>query len=61
LFGPICTASINGRTYGLVIVDDYNIWTWVNFLRTKDNAYDMFNNFCTQVQSEKELKNLSQK
>ncbi|WJX78107.1 hypothetical protein P8452_61361 [Trifolium repens] len=56
LFGPVSTASINGKKYGLVIVDDYSRWTWVKFLRVKDDAYDVFNIFCTQVQSEKNLK-----
>jgi len=56
LFGPFNTASLYGSKYGLVIVDDYNRWTWVKFLRSKDNAYDVFNNFCTQIQSEKEMK-----
>jgi len=28
----------------------------VKFLRSKDNAYDVFSNFCTQIQSEKEMK-----
>ena len=51
LFGPVSTASINGKKYGLVIVDDYNRWTWVKFLRTKDEAYEVFSTFCTQVQS----------
>jgi hypothetical protein len=32
------------------------MWTWVKFLRTKDETYDVFNNLCTQVQSEKEMK-----
>jgi len=40
------------------IVDDYSRWTWVKFLRSKDNAYDVFSNFCTQIQSEKEMQNL---
>ncbi|WJX24545.1 hypothetical protein P8452_13640 [Trifolium repens] len=56
LFGPVSTASINGKKYGLVIVDDYSRWTWVKFLRVKDDAYDAFTIFCTQVQSEKSLK-----
>jgi len=30
-------------------------------LRSKDNAYDVFSNFCTQIQSEKELKILKVK
>jgi len=25
-------------------------------LRSKDNDYDVFSNFCTQIQSEKEMK-----
>ncbi|KAK2401718.1 putative mitochondrial protein [Trifolium repens] len=56
LFGPVSTASINGKKYGLVIVDDYSRWTWVKFLRVKDDAYDVFTIFCTQVQNEKNLK-----
>ena len=56
LFGPINTTSLYGSKYGLVIVDDYIRWTWVKFLRSKDNAYDVLNNFCTQIKSEKEMK-----
>ena len=37
-------------------VDDYSRWTWVKFLRSKDNFYDVFNNVWTQILSEKELK-----
>jgi len=55
LFGPVNIASLYGSKYGLVIVDDYSRWTWVKFLRSKDNAYDVFSNFCTQIQSEKEM------
>jgi len=56
LFGPVNTASLYGSKYGLVIVDDYNRWTWVKFLKIKDNAYDVFSNFCIQIESEKEMK-----
>jgi transposase InsO family protein len=56
LFGPVSTASLYGSKYGLVIVDDYIRWTWVKFLKSKDNAYDVFSNFYTQIQSEKEMK-----
>ncbi|GKF68976.1 retrovirus-related pol polyprotein from transposon TNT 1-94, partial [Tanacetum coccineum] len=31
-------ASINGKRYILVIVDDYSRFTWVRFLRSKDEA-----------------------
>ncbi|GKC20575.1 retrovirus-related pol polyprotein from transposon TNT 1-94 [Tanacetum coccineum] len=35
---PIRVVSINGKRYILVIVDDYSRFTWVRFLRTKDEA-----------------------
>ncbi|GJZ60630.1 retrovirus-related pol polyprotein from transposon TNT 1-94 [Tanacetum coccineum] len=38
LCGPMRVASINGKRYILVIVDDYSQFTWVRFLRTKDEA-----------------------
>nr|GEV55548.1 hypothetical protein [Tanacetum cinerariifolium] len=38
LCGPIRAASIYGKIYILVIVDDYSRFTWVRFLRTKDEA-----------------------
>ncbi|GJZ01170.1 retrovirus-related pol polyprotein from transposon TNT 1-94 [Tanacetum coccineum] len=41
LCGPMRVASINGKKYILVIVDDYSRYTWVYFLRTKDKASDM--------------------
>jgi len=56
LFRPVSTASIYESRCGLVIVDNYSKCTWVKFLRTKDDAYDVFSNFCTQIQSEKEMK-----
>lgn len=53
LFGPISIASINGKKYGLVIVDYCSIWTWIKFIRTKDESYDVFNILCIQVQNKK--------
>ncbi|GKD43980.1 retrovirus-related pol polyprotein from transposon TNT 1-94 [Tanacetum coccineum] len=38
LCGSMCVASINGKRYILVIVDDYSRFTWVRFLKTKDEA-----------------------
>nr|GEV59771.1 integrase, catalytic region, zinc finger, CCHC-type, peptidase aspartic, catalytic [Tanacetum cinerariifolium] len=40
LCGPIRIASINGKQYVLVIVDDYSRYTWVHFLRSKDEIPD---------------------
>ncbi|GJY11431.1 retrovirus-related pol polyprotein from transposon TNT 1-94 [Tanacetum coccineum] len=50
LCGLMRVASINGKKYILVIVDDYSRYTWVYFLRTKDEAPDMIIDFVTQVQ-----------
>nr|GEW61012.1 retrovirus-related Pol polyprotein from transposon TNT 1-94 [Tanacetum cinerariifolium] len=38
LCGPMRVASINGKRYILVIVDDFSRFTWVRFLRTNDEA-----------------------
>nr|GFA00275.1 hypothetical protein [Tanacetum cinerariifolium] len=40
LCGPMRIASINGKRYVLVIVDDYSRYTWVHFLISKDEAPD---------------------
>ncbi|GJX70991.1 retrovirus-related pol polyprotein from transposon TNT 1-94 [Tanacetum coccineum] len=40
LCGPMRVESINGKKYILVIVDDYSQFTWVKFLRSKDEAPD---------------------
>ena len=56
LFGPVKTASIRGKKYGLVIVDDYNRWTWVEFLKHKHESHSVFVDFCNQVQTEKDFR-----
>ncbi|GJW87420.1 retrovirus-related pol polyprotein from transposon TNT 1-94 [Tanacetum coccineum] len=38
LYGPMRVESINRKKYILVIVDDYSRFTWVRFLRSKDEA-----------------------
>nr|GEV85516.1 retrovirus-related Pol polyprotein from transposon TNT 1-94 [Tanacetum cinerariifolium] len=38
LCGPIRVASINGKKYILVIIDDYSRYTWTLFLRSKDET-----------------------
>ncbi|GKD83968.1 retrovirus-related pol polyprotein from transposon TNT 1-94, partial [Tanacetum coccineum] len=50
LYGPMRVASINGKKYILVIVDDYSRYTWVYFLRAKDEAPNMIIDFINQVQ-----------
>ncbi|GJS05580.1 retrovirus-related pol polyprotein from transposon TNT 1-94 [Tanacetum coccineum] len=38
LCGTMRVASTNGKKYILIIVDDYSRFTWVKFLRSKDEA-----------------------
>ncbi|GJV43256.1 putative ribonuclease H-like domain-containing protein [Tanacetum coccineum] len=47
---PMRVASINGKKYILVIVDDYSQFTWVCFLNTKDESPEIINNFIAWVQ-----------
>nr|GEY99072.1 retrovirus-related Pol polyprotein from transposon TNT 1-94 [Tanacetum cinerariifolium] len=44
LCGPMRVESVNGKKYILVIVDDYSRFTWVKFLRSKDEAPDFIIN-----------------
>ncbi|GKG11394.1 retrovirus-related pol polyprotein from transposon TNT 1-94, partial [Tanacetum coccineum] len=50
LCGPMRVESINGKKYIVVIVDDYSQYTWLYFLRTKDEAPNMIIDFINQVQ-----------
>nr|GEX08110.1 hypothetical protein [Tanacetum cinerariifolium] len=45
LCGPMRVASINGKRYVLVTVDDYSRYTWTHFLRTKDETPEVLINF----------------
>nr|GFA73035.1 retrovirus-related Pol polyprotein from transposon TNT 1-94 [Tanacetum cinerariifolium] len=38
LCGPMRVESVNGKKYILVMVDDYSRFTWVKFLRSKDET-----------------------
>jgi len=53
LFGLVQTASLNGKRYGCVIVDDFSRFTWVLFLKHKDESFETFQNFFKRVQNEK--------
>ncbi|GKF31026.1 putative ribonuclease H-like domain-containing protein [Tanacetum coccineum] len=50
LCGPIRVASVNGNKYILVIVNDYSRFTWVKFLRSKDEAPDFIIKFLKMIQ-----------
>nr|GEU51503.1 hypothetical protein [Tanacetum cinerariifolium] len=50
LCGPMRVASINGKKYILVIVDDYSRYTWTLFLRSKDETSEVLKEFLTMIQ-----------
>nr|GEV82390.1 retrovirus-related Pol polyprotein from transposon TNT 1-94 [Tanacetum cinerariifolium] len=49
LCGPTRIASINGKRYVLVTVDDYSCYTWVQFLRSKDEAPEVIKTFLKRI------------
>ncbi|GJV00166.1 retrovirus-related pol polyprotein from transposon TNT 1-94 [Tanacetum coccineum] len=50
LCGPMRVASVNGKKYILVIVDDYSRFTWVKFLASKDEDLDFIIKFLKMIQ-----------
>ncbi|GJW25433.1 retrovirus-related pol polyprotein from transposon TNT 1-94 [Tanacetum coccineum] len=54
LYGPMRVASVNGKKYILVIVDDYSRFTWVKCLRSKDEAPAFIINFLKMIQTLRE-------
>ncbi|GJV98667.1 retrovirus-related pol polyprotein from transposon TNT 1-94 [Tanacetum coccineum] len=50
LCGPMRVASINGKKYIIVIVDDYFRYTWVYFLHSKDETPEIIKKFIAQAQ-----------
>ncbi|GKC85019.1 retrovirus-related pol polyprotein from transposon TNT 1-94 [Tanacetum coccineum] len=50
LCGPMRVQTINGKKYILVIVDDYSRFTWVKFLRSKDETPEFVIKFLKQIQ-----------
>ncbi|GKB39284.1 retrovirus-related pol polyprotein from transposon TNT 1-94, partial [Tanacetum coccineum] len=48
--GPMRVASVNGKKYILVIVDDYSWFTWVKCLSSKDEAADFIIKFLKMIQ-----------
>nr|GEU77001.1 retrovirus-related Pol polyprotein from transposon TNT 1-94 [Tanacetum cinerariifolium] len=50
LYGTMRVASINGKKYILIIVDDYSRFTWMKFLASKDEAPDFIIKFLKMIQ-----------
>jgi len=49
LFGLTRTASIGGKRYAFVIIDDFSRFTWVMFLIHKNEAFTNFEVFYRRV------------
>ncbi|KAJ9542204.1 LOW QUALITY PROTEIN: hypothetical protein OSB04_028710 [Centaurea solstitialis] len=56
LFGLTNVTSIGKKSYCLVIVDDYSRFTWVFFLRTKDETSGLVKPFVIRVENKTNLK-----
>ncbi|GJY67651.1 retrovirus-related pol polyprotein from transposon TNT 1-94 [Tanacetum coccineum] len=50
LCDPMRVASINGKKYILVIVDDYSRYTWTLFLCSKDETPEVLKDFLMMIQ-----------
>ncbi|GJY67771.1 retrovirus-related pol polyprotein from transposon TNT 1-94 [Tanacetum coccineum] len=50
LCGPMRVQTINRKKYILVIIDDYSWFTWVKFLRSKDETLEVVIKFLKQIQ-----------
>ena len=55
LFGPIPVTSLGGMKYTLVIIDDYSRYTWVIFLKSKDQTCNNLIKTIKRLQNEKSL------
>ncbi|GJX22454.1 retrovirus-related pol polyprotein from transposon TNT 1-94 [Tanacetum coccineum] len=49
LCSPMIVESFNGKRYVLVIMDDYSLYTWVYFLRSKDEAPEEIKTFLKKI------------
>jgi hypothetical protein len=50
--GPSRVCSIGGKSYVLVIVDDYSHYSWVFFLESKDEVFEHFRSLALWLNNE---------
>ena len=53
LMGPMQVESLGGKRYVFVCVDDFSMYTWVEFIREKSDTFTVFYALCNKVQMEK--------
>nr|GEX75595.1 hypothetical protein [Tanacetum cinerariifolium] len=58
LFRPTIVKSLNKKSYCLVVTDDYNRFTWVFFLATKDETSPILKTFLTGLENQLSLKGI---
>ena len=56
LFGPTNVCSLNGKRYCLVVTDDYSRFSWVFFLRSKDETSEILKSYITEVENQADKK-----
>ena len=49
--GPISTRALSGGEYFVTFIDDHSKKTWIYFLNTKDEAFDLFREFKALVEN----------
>jgi len=50
LCGSIPVRSLKGNSYIIAILDDYSRFTWVSFLKEKNEAFHEFSKVCKRLQ-----------
>nr|GEY63727.1 hypothetical protein [Tanacetum cinerariifolium] len=56
LFCPTFVSSISHKWYCLVVIDDFSRFTWIFFLRTKDETSGILKKFINEIENLKDLK-----
>ncbi|GKD66390.1 putative ribonuclease H-like domain-containing protein [Tanacetum coccineum] len=51
LFGPTFVSSLLHKKYCLVVTDDYSRFSWVFFLRSKDETSEILKNFIKEIEN----------
>ncbi|XP_062009055.1 uncharacterized protein LOC133725706 [Rosa rugosa] len=57
LMGPTQSESLGGKSYILVVVDDFSRYIWVNFLKDKTETFESFKNLSQKLIIEKQSSN----
>ncbi|KAK9071753.1 hypothetical protein SSX86_008182 [Deinandra increscens subsp. villosa] len=56
LFGPTRVMSLGKRSYCFVIIDDFTRYTWVFFLKTKDETAELLKTLIVSLENQAKLK-----